>query len=653
MSSPLVQFFLGEAPRQGLLALLAFAALSLAAAAAMGWNLRRRPLLGLGIGLIHLIGASDLAYYLCWGLHLPVRAFGPLTALVLGLVIVLVSRPVIGVRQDEPDDRPSVLLWPVVGLIVALVWLLFIMTPEPSEGFDEFQTWYPLYVEGSVRLGYFGTEETMALGRGLMASGGLYYQPNLLGLVALAGWSGWSHHLFPAYMAAAALCSMAGLAALAETLRRHGVALAAFAALVLVYALWSDGFRLLELYVGYDHVLPLVGALLAALLAEGGPRSGRRAALVAGFLVFGRNYGALMGASVYLALAGRDWRMGRFLLVDWVRLGGAYVVFNAKEVGQALLYGPYFPRVTLEGGGGWNLGDILVDILRHMGFLPHEALLKVPLLGAVPGAAFALLALIPALAARRRLLPLVWPALLLALPGVVELVTGYIRGAFSKPYYIIVALYPWWPAFILARAGVGEGWARPKRLLILTAVMAGALAPAVFWLLPRTSLGRMGPSAYVTHMLESYRTNNHSLMIGRRLADLGPDIATQVRTRPILYFYQEPGLGLRYYVGGDFFTDLDFYSERVQKVLERAPSLEAGLLELGVPSLYFSYEWKTYRSLWSNWTREPLPEQGWRKLEDAMGDLAGKPWVKTVVRYRYSSLVVLDEAALRAAVDKR
>lgn len=645
-ASPLAQLFLAEAPLRGLLTLVGFGALSLLAATAAGWNLRHRPLAGLGVGLIHLIGAADLAYYICWGLRLPVWVFGPLAVLVLALVIVLVSRRLIPSPVGEASDEAvSPLFWPVAAALFSLIWLLFVMTPDPSEGFDEFQAWYPLYVEGSLRAGFFGGEDSMAMGRGLMASGGLYYQPNLLGLVGLAGWAGWSQQLFPAYMGVAALCSVAGLLVLAESLRNSSLALLGFLALVLVFSLWSDGFRLLELYVGYDHVLPLVGALLAAILATGGPQAGRRAALVAGFLVFGRNYAALMGAVVYLALAGRDWRMGRFVLGDWARLAGLFVAFNAKEVGQALLHGPYFPRVALEGGGAWNLAEILVDILRHMGFLPHAELLRLPQLGAVPAGVFVLAALGLAWRGRGRLARLMWPALLLALPGVVELFTGYTRGAFSKPYYIIVALYPWWPSFILARAGVGRmvpwGW--------LVAGMGMALGGAL-WLLPHTTLGRVGPSAYVEHLLESYRSNNHSLMVARALERRDPGLRAEVAGRPVMYFYQEPGLGLRYFTGGDFFSDLDFYSVPVQKVLGQAPTLEAGLLELGTPSLYFSYHWKVYRSLWANWTREPIPEAGWRKMEDAMADLKARPWVKAVVEYRYSTLVILDEAALRAAV---
>ncbi|MBI3447140.1 MAG: hypothetical protein HY055_17680 [Magnetospirillum sp.] len=657
MTSPLVQFFWGEAARLGLLTLVVFAGLSLLTGMAMGLDLRRRPLLGLGAGLIHLIGASDLAYYLCWGLHLPLWSFGPLTALVLGLVVMLVSRPVFAGEGALGQDQPvSALFWPVVAGIAALIWLLFLMTPDPSEGFDEFQAWYPLYVEGSIRLGFFGTEDSIGLGHGLMASGGLYYQPNLLGLVALAGWAGWDHALFPAYMGVAALCSMAGLAVLAEGLRNSRVALLAFLALVLVFALWSDGFRLLELYVGYDHVLPLVGALVAATLSGSGRHGGRQAALLAGFLVFGRNYGALMGAVLYLVLAARDWRHGRFNMADWGRIAVTYVLFNAKEVGQALLYGAYFPRTPLAGGTAWNPVEILVDVFRHMGGLPHPELLSLPRLGAVPYGILVAAALAAGLLSRARpsLERMVWPALLLALPGVVEMVTGYTRGAFTKPYYAVVALYPWWPAYILGQGGLDFGldrWVRRHRRAWL--VGAGLAAAAIgILLVGRTSLGRLGVSGYAAHVLETYRQNNHSLQVARRLAELDPRLSAEVARRPVLYFYQEPGLGLRYFIGGNFFGDLDFYSVRVQKVLETAPSLEAALVELGSPSLYFSYDWQAYRSLWGNWTKEPLPESGWRKMEAVIPELPGQHWVKAVASYRYSHLVVLDEDALRAAAER-
>lgn len=656
--SVLQEFFFGEVPRLGLMAFVGFGALAALAGAAAGISLRHRPLLGMAIGLVHLIGATDLAYYVCWGLRLPIWAFGPLTAAILAAMVMLVSRPIFAGERGGAG-AVSIIFWPVVAVIAAMVWLLFIMTPEPSEGFDEFQAWYPLYVEGSLRLGFFGTEDTMGLGRGLMASGGLYYQPNLLGLVALAGWSGWSHALFPAYMGAAALCSVAGLVILAESLRASWLALLAFLGLVLVFSLWSDGFRLLELYVGYDHVLPLVGAVLAATLAGGDARAGRQAALIAGFLVFGRNYGALMGAVVYLALVMGDWRCGRFVFSHWARIAMAIVFFNAKEVGQAALYGLYYPRTFLGGGSDWNLGDILLDVFRHMGGLPHAELLSLPHLGAMPYGVFvvAALAIILGMRTGPRIGQLLWPAALLAMPGVVELVTGYTRGAFTKPYYAVVALYPWWPAFILAQGGLGnvvERWlATHRRAAVLSgALLLGGGLMAGTILAGRTNLVRLGPSDYAAHVLESYRQNNHSLQVARRLAELGPDLSPEAARRPVMYFYQEPGLGLRYFIGGDFFGDLDFYSVKVQEVLDRSPSLEAALVELGSPSLYFSYDWVAYRSLWANWSKEPLPEAGWRKMEAAIPHLRDKPWVKAVASYRYSHLVVLDEAALKAAAER-
>ena len=53
-----------------------------------------------------------------------------------------------------------------------------------------------------------------------------------------------------------------------------------------------------------------------------------------------------------------------------------------------------------------------------------------------------------------------------------------------------------------------------------------------------------------------------------------------------MHFYYEPGMGLRYFIGGDYFKDYDFWSEDVQSKLDEAVPIEKILEDLKYPNLY-------------------------------------------------------------------
>ena len=72
-------------------------------------------------------------------------------------------------------------------------------------------------------------------------------------------------------------------------------------------------------------------------------------------------------------------------------------------------------------------------------------------------------------------------------------------------------------------------------------------------------------SKWSTHALETYKIVNHDLVIANNLKQSYPSDKefNCLKTRPVTYFYYEPGLGLRYFIGGDLSKDYDFWSDEV------------------------------------------------------------------------------------------
>ena len=54
---------------------------------------------------------------------------------------------------------------------------------------------------------------------------------------------------------------------------------------------------------------------------------------------------------------------------------------------------------------------------------------------------------------------------------------------------------------------------------------------------------------------------------------------------PVLYFHYEPGIGFRYFFGGNIEYDYDFYSESVQIIARNSPNIYCFLKNLGYPNL--------------------------------------------------------------------
>jgi len=101
----------------------------------------------------------------------------------------------------------------------------------------------------------------------------------------------------------------------------------------------------------------------------------------------------------------------------------------------------------------------------------------------------------------------------------------------------------------------------------------------------------------------------------------------------ILYLHYEPGIGLRYYLGGEFFRDLDFWSEPVQRHVPASATFPELLRRLGHPTVYVSYaDGLRYAG--------HVDHREWEKYRTEIEALEGAPWVERVVRYGPARLFV-------------
>ncbi len=96
--------------------------------------------------------------------------------------------------------------------------------------------------------------------------------------------------------------------------------------------------------------------------------------------------------------------------------------------------------------------------------------------------------------------------------------------------------------------------------------------------------------------------------------------------KPVIYFYYEPGAGLRYYLGGDFFSDYDFWSDDFQKRMKNAKIFEDVLRDLNYPSLYFSYTHAIEGA--SGW----ISSKSWKKFETEIRQIENQSYAKRIIK---------------------
>lgn len=617
----------------------------LALAAGVGRLLGRPTVDGAALGFLVVGGGADLALFLSRQFALPTALFGLLTGAVALAVAWILRREILaGAARPAPLERHFLA---AAALIALVVWCGNILHPWPDAGFSSHQAWVPLYVQESFDRGAFYTIPDMAFGKGVLTS--LFYPADLLGLVALARWIGLSGlggpDIYPAFNAGSIAATILMFWVLLAALGRHAAALWGFVGLSLGYFALDPFFRTTLGGNWGDVLMYLGGAVVCFHLVRGGrpARALIAAAGVSCFLVFARHYGAVYSALVIAVCFLTAWSWaGDRRLRPWVVVGLLWLAFSAREL--YYLFGqitPYYPGSWQAERLPWTTRDLALGTLTDWGIIEASR----PSLDAVSPRIVYLPVLAGALwlardrlfRSRRRLAALAAPFLLLLGPLLVQGLTGYRTNAhYSKLYIPAIFFFAWYPCFVAAAAdparrltAAARRHARPilAGAAIIAVVGAGLgyrhLAPAV--------AGTDSLGAAVERLVGDRNPDRAMARALRRT--LSPAAFADAVARPILYVHYEPGLSLRQYIGGRFFRDLDFWSERTVALAKDARDVADLLARLGYPNIYVGLTTQTGIPVFD----KQVP----RRIVDGMATLADKPWAaKTVTAGRARFYVV-------------
>lgn len=596
----------------------------------LGTLMRRPGLEGAAFGLLLLTAAADLALFVCQGLRLPVGWHLPLTAVAVVPLVAVLRFWVLPPAEERA--RPS--SWELLSLLgVALAfWGVRIIQVEPSTGLSSQLGWTPLYMRTSFEAGRFLLPNDLPFGVGPVDS--LFYAVDMSGVVALAGGFGGTAFYTP-YLATSILACGLAILVLLDALRGHGLAQVFY--VVLVGALLAVD-QLVQAGLGRhwgDNVIILGGALILRMLSMARrPVDGLvHGAAIAAFMVLGRHYGALFGAAFLMAGGvvalrqppGKRLVIWRALVVTGVVLG----VLCLREVWYFLHPTPYYPgskQLTMMQHDWWfQYGGILHDwgvfTEGRFSLFGPRGLWVFALVGVLvlfrsrlrePGRAWAILA----------------PLAVLALPILLQLLTGYrSSGKLNKASLVTVLFGAYYPALALTWVCQGDSFRRWGSIALKTCV-SGAAAGVVLWAAIGPVLG-FAPTRAVRWAADLYNERIVDRGIAHALTASGD--AERVAAQPLMYFYCEPGMGLRNYLGGTLTSDLDFWGKRVQDRIATAPDLATLLADLGWPNLYLS----------STHDYDDYAGESWRKYQTELDNIESQPWVERVVHFNAARLVIV------------
>lgn len=606
-------------------------AILLAAAVLIGAGLGRRSAEGAGLGLLVLAGGTALALFVLRAAALPLGWMAPLSLILTVAIAALLRRWVLpGIVPAAMPSRPELVL---AVLAAAAFWTIRIIQVDPSSGLSSQLGWTPLYVRTSVAAGHFLLPHEFSFGVGPVDF--LFYSVDMLGPVALAGSLG-VENLYPVYLATSIAGTGLALAVALAGLRGRLSAQVVFCLLVAGLAAVDLQFQAAILRHWGDTILILGGTLIMVSLSRCGAgleAALRQAAAASVFLVLARHYGAffsaaLMAGSLAILLRAE----GRAVFRLWPAMAGLGVllaVLSAREVNYILHPTPYYPGsklLTMAGGEAWYH---LRGALHDWGFMTDNA--WTPLgprtlwLAALAGAVW------PGMVWRCRRrgeapLSLAAPLAVMLLPALLHGVTGYRSSVqTNKPYLLAVLFMAWYPAFVLMRLSAGERIEKGARRLTFAAALA--LPPA----LALASLAGWGPDRALRWGAETYRARIVDLNMARAAAGAGLDPAG-LAAHPLMYFYCEPGMALRLYVGGDLRRDLDFWGATVQNRLARGESFENILAGLGWPNLYLSST-GDYGAF--------VAGSEWKAVLDGLEHPGDLPWVDRVIHSGHARLIIV------------
>ena len=568
--------------------LLVFVALSLL----IGWPLRRSWPECFLFGFLFINAGANLSLFLFRALSLDISWLG-YCALGTALILAISTRLWIAPPQESGRlfDIPHFLGFSVLA---ASIWFTQILIPEPSAGLTAHQPWYPLYIDYSFDIGRFAVESDLAFAPGILS--GLLLNVDLIGLVALGRWLDLGQ-TYAAFLAGAICAGLAATALLAWSFRGRPLILLIFMVLFLALLRWEGEFRL---FVGYNWGDVLVYTSGAGVLFYlGRARQDLQAlalmSLAAIFLPFGRSYGVgYAGLLCLLAMIASYRGDGRLEVRVWLSLFIMGSVFSARELWLLIFVpSPYYSVTQWLSGfpslTSW-LYDIGIDLSANRTNIQKLVFAMAPI-----SLVLALLGYRHRLFKDRALIWLLFaPWLLYLIPGLLKAATGYGGASLNKLYVLKLFVPAWYPAKLFVQSALAERLSQfgTRRGLVIISAFTIVMTIAVIGVFSEKisdhPLIAKGPKAAFASAFESYRLNNPDLVMSRAINQQPAALRQRIKSSRIMYIHDEPGLALRYFIGGNLFADMDFWSEEVFNAMRQTESFKDLVHSLGDPVIYIS-----------------------------------------------------------------
>ena len=590
----------------------------------LGRLLRLRGLPAAGWGAYSLFAATYLTYEISIGFALPLALFPIATGSLLAIGVAVFRMTAASSPTSHSKISAAVVLSAIL-LTVPIIWIRTLNGFSPNASAQFFQAWDPLFVRESLANGRFLEIESMGFGEGFLTSA-LQYAPNARGLTTLLALAR-SPDVYASYVASGSFALIAGLCVLLDTLKRNNSAVALFTFLFLIFAACYQPFTNLIFGASSDELLFFAAALAAHSLFGDTEfrRSGRWAAAVAALAlgVSGRNYGAFFAAGLLVPTFISAWRRSVPLRSQAAPLALSAVLVTPEIVRLCQATTLFYPRSRLPELFPHSLQNFSWGSLCDWGVLYERSA------GSYAPSLIGLYILVVVLVSvqltrmhRMDLLPsLAAPLLFLVLPMLLEAATGFRKDiAYSKIYFGSCWIFAWLPAYALLRLAAVPPVSGHRPPLVVARWLAVATAAGV----AVTAVKGYGTGYYrilsaaefqskITRWWRADSSGIDESIARKALAVSGRNGSGSIVGRRVMYFHYEPGIGLRWYLGGNFFADLDYWSAAVQDRLDPEIGVEDFLNRFGRPILYLS---RGTNPLYQALVIYPPRPKFWRELEN-------------------------------------
>ena len=589
----------------------------------------RRPILeGIATGLLFAASSCGVAFYISFEFALPLWIFIVLSFFLLSLIILGMRKFIF--KTPFQGRVASYNTWTIVLSVSILICFVRLLTPFPQAGYSIFQAWNPLYLVSSVQEGRFLTISDMTFGMGFLGSH-ILYPTDTFSLAALL-------HLTTGLspqaciLAASISTVIAAFSILSFGLRRSPLALIGYSLLFLFFLRYGIFFRTPLTDNIVDNLTYLAGAAAIYYISSG--EAGRVArigsSIVLASAVMSRPSGAVYSAffAINGLIADLKKRTLRQNFMAWVFFSVILGILSFREVILLWQGGIFGARPQVLEIYAPSLSKSFWGILTDLGIIAHPGIFSfsLPMLSfSVVTFAVVIFLKREKIALRPRIIGIyLAPTLILLAPVLVEIITGFRKHEYgSKLYYISIFFYSWYPWWLVSRFKLMQWWPKYVNAFFKYSSIIGL---SILLILSKLNFDYFFER--YTWAVSTYRANETDGLMAKAIKQntSNEKLVGEIIAAPIIYFYYEPGIGLRYYLGGNFFTDYDFWGDSFQKLMQNADNFEDVLKKLDYPNIYISYRGGIEGG--SKWTYS----ESWKKFESEIRNLTNAPYVKKIIR---------------------